>query len=83
MYTVFVQNPVTAEWRVLGQSEAGNQRAAIKEVAQEAEGIFAAIPTRSWHPVKIEKVVQERVSYAEFTPGDEQPVEEAPVEETA
>jgi len=56
-YTVFTKNIVTNEWRLTGTSQASNRDSAVRDVAGDQEGVFAAVPTRSWHPVVIEKTV--------------------------
>jgi hypothetical protein len=79
-YTVFVRNDVTGEWRVAGGSEAASQLAAIKEVSKEAEGTYAAVPTRSWHPVTIQVTTTTR---AVFVDSNGSPEAEAAEEQAA
>jgi hypothetical protein len=76
-----VKNNLTNEWRVLGESESKSQNAAIKDVAGEQEGDFAAVPTRSWQPIRVERVTVTRrvTTYV----GDEDVASEAQADEEA
>ena len=78
MYRVFQKNPVTNEWRNLGEFEGANQSVAINAAGGGNDGEeFFAMPSRSYHPVKFERVEVTRTRMVASEAGDDGDEEEA------